>query len=867
MSSKVKCTCGWSWNKSDSSKKDMYMCHECGANNAPAKQEEVEKAQNGWMDKISSTLNPNNWGVDDYSSSKNFNTAYSSAKKKGEEEFMFKNKRYNTKYAGTPRQEVGSYGIKGKAVNPDDIDNPAMVTTYPKLGQYLPGHMSASADSFNDTSVDFGPKGNYLNGINVAKKNKGEETDYVYGADRYAFGKKAEKLPLSNSAEYTKEEIKEWNKGKKEWNLITNNCADNVCDAFGIPRSKGIETPPAALEKIKKKYPTLDVTGRTKEDYLQRMKNMEKQTPYEILSNAKETLGIASSPEFKGNVGDTGSYMVYNVQDALSSQGYDIDTDSVDGPKTRAALDHWESKKNRNTKGLLAKKEFGGEIPKAQTGKKVKYNTPEYREEYNKGEVLSSTGERSPIALDEVTVQNDYKRPRNWLEQYADKIVDENKDAGVLGSIFGTPISAVTSLPQMFATKSITGEMQRPSEAMNIENPYGSMAVDAVLDPVNLAGAGLLTKENLLSGLGKIRTGINPELIQGLQSQGMGNIMKDVKSFTNNKFIPGSKTRNLPETLVPHIEYNPNSSTHTRINLNDPKGTSFGYLGLENKSNWIKDDIGQFTYNNSGFPIKGEPEWVSPSMISVSPKLQGNQTQDLLYQLGIEEAKKRGMKGVYSGETLLSPEKTKKAHERFNREIFGQKVARATDEREAVNHDIVGLTGHTNPNVVNDWLENYKNIDKFSRNHYSINDVASAPFNYVKNNPKDAFAMGLGSSTVGGIGWAFTKLDDLEKIRAKEFEKEWEESKKKNNKKEYGGVIKDDRGQWDHPGEITEISGDTMATHGYGDIPLYVVPDVGEPRVVQANTGTQKFPGAKKFTEYPMARNGKKSGGWLDQLN
>jgi hypothetical protein len=103
-----------------------------------------------------------------------------------------------------------------------------------------------------------------------------------------------------------------------------------------------------------------------------------------------------------------------------------------------------------------------------------------------------------------------------------------------------------------------------------------------------------------------------------------------------------------------------------------------------------------------------------------------------------------------------------------------------------------------------------------------------------------------------------------------------------------GGVIKDDRGQWDHPGEITEISGDTMATHGYGDIPLYVVPDKGKPRMVQPNTGIQKFPGAKKFTEYPMAKNGmrqeqkglvnldnllnftnyntKQPGGWLDTL-
>ena len=71
-----------------------------------------------------------------------------------------------------------------------------------------------------------------------------------------------------------------------------------------------------------------------------------------------------------------------------------------------------------------------------------------------------------------------------------------------------------------------------------------------------------------------------------------------------------------------------------------------------------------------------------------------------------------------------------------------------------------------------------------------------------------------------------------------------------------GGVIKDDMGQWAHPGEVTEISGNTMATHGYGDNPLYVVPDVGEPRMVQANTGTQTFPGATKFTEYPMAQQG-----------
>jgi hypothetical protein len=76
-----------------------------------------------------------------------------------------------------------------------------------------------------------------------------------------------------------------------------------------------------------------------------------------------------------------------------------------------------------------------------------------------------------------------------------------------------------------------------------------------------------------------------------------------------------------------------------------------------------------------------------------------------------------------------------------------------------------------------------------------------------------------------------------------------------------GSVIKDNMGQWSHPGEITEIQGNTMATHGYGDIPLWVEPDVGEPRLVEPNTGTHKFPGAKKFKETPVSKK------WLEKYN
>jgi hypothetical protein len=80
---------------------------------------------------------------------------------------------------------------------------------------------------------------------------------------------------------------------------------------------------------------------------------------------------------------------------------------------------------------------------------------------------------------------------------------------------------------------------------------------------------------------------------------------------------------------------------------------------------------------------------------------------------------------------------------------------------------------------------------------------------------------------------------------------------------EDGGIVRGDQEGYRNPanrGKDVEILGDTMGTDGYGNIPLYVVPDVGEPRVVNANTGNHTFPGATKFTEYPIAQGGYTTG-------
>lgn len=62
MSNKIKCTCGHSWNKSSSSKKDMRICHICGKDNTMQMGGFVypvnyvpQKENGGWLDAYDDT--------------------------------------------------------------------------------------------------------------------------------------------------------------------------------------------------------------------------------------------------------------------------------------------------------------------------------------------------------------------------------------------------------------------------------------------------------------------------------------------------------------------------------------------------------------------------------------------------------------------------------------------------------------------------------------------------------------------------------------------------------------------------------------------------------------------------------------------
>jgi hypothetical protein len=82
-----------------------------------------------------------------------------------------------------------------------------------------------------------------------------------------------------------------------------------------------------------------------------------------------------------------------------------------------------------------------------------------------------------------------------------------------------------------------------------------------------------------------------------------------------------------------------------------------------------------------------------------------------------------------------------------------------------------------------------------------------------------------------------------------------------------GSVIKDDMGQWAHPGKITEIGSNNITMQGV-DYPVLGVSDTGDTKLMQPGEN-YKFKG-KKVTEYPMAQNGDwlskyEDGGWLNK--
>ena len=101
----------------------------------------------------------------------------------------------------------------------------------------------------------------------------------------------------------------------------------------------------------------------------------------------------------------------------------------------------------------------------------------------------------------------------------------------------------------------------------------------------------------------------------------------------------------------------------------------------------------------------------------------------------------------------------------------------------------------------------------------------------------------------------YIKPEDYKRMGVPKYGQDYIKAKQKMQK---GGVIKDDRGQWAYPGEITEIGSNDITMQGV-DYPVLGVSDTGDTQMMYPDQD-YKFDG-EKVTEYPMMQEG----GWLDK--
>lgn len=109
----------------------------------------------------------------------------------------------------------------------------------------------------------------------------------------------------------------------------------------------------------------------------------------------------------------------------------------------------------------------------------------------------------------------------------------------------------------------------------------------------------------------------------------------------------------------------------------------------------------------------------------------------------------------------------------------------------------------------------------------------------------------MGGALPGAVGFTYARTAGSAPANGKY-------TKKTKASAQNGSVIKDDRGQWAYPGEVTEIGSNNITMQGV-DYPVLGVSDTGDTQMMQPNQD-YKFDG-EKVTEYPMMQKG----GWLDK--
>ena len=251
----------------------------------------------------------------------------------------------------------------------------------------------------------------------------------------------------------------------------------------------------------------------------------------------------------------------------------------------------------------------GGEVIKVKQpdGSFKTYNTDseEYRKLYDSGNLMNydkSTDTYFAKPLDEVVITGQAPE-KGFFDQSISSFLNKNKDAGLLETL-GSVVTYPLGLPQQAMMYGLTGKVQDPSEALDIENPYGAFAVNALADPTNLFGIGLaddalrltsraskfLTEETALRNASKI----NPwayqyNLPKDVMYRGIGEAgMKDAIESGRFRANPNVEVVNFPGSNLRASKQFNKAYYSPKFNIADEYGQGYIAEVPKSASDWAQ---------------------------------------------------------------------------------------------------------------------------------------------------------------------------------------------------------------------------------------------------------------------------------------
>jgi len=949
MEGKVKCSgCGWSWNKSDSSKKDMYVCHQCGKDNT--------MKNGGWLNKY-----------DDGGVQPNYNDASVSMS----DDFVGLG--YDTKGRDYSPAWGGQFQIGGKlnpvspmqqveqAVQPTPtvpylqtkdpsefykswIQSPEYAKRQLNTGYsqgedlYMP-NAAASRESRLGAIEDMTP-------ITYSTREPSKATPGVYGSPSYVNINPSDYVGTSKQAIEAHElahvagamgEVRPGMMSATEQDIFKKSMLPMTEPKLsGVQGSKEREASKRDLEDFQHSQEPDEVKADL--DALRFM--MYDKGIYDITKGQKFT-----ETDFEKSKQNFGKDRVFNrlekrvgkknfvkLMNTIASADNQEELPMAMGGMSipgSVGFTYARTAGSAPSKGKYAKKTMAS----AQKGKndieKISINDPRYPELYKNRQVGSYyDGAYSLPDLPEFVVEGKDERLKEAMYEGSNK--------------FGMNALGLMSAPQVVTMEALTGKQQTPSEAFGFQQPGGwldsyssfgknasNLAMDAVLDPLNLLGVGVADDiaKNTFRQLGKTRTStvqeFIPKMLENVDPFEIDDIIKNLEYYKKFKLKPeeeefldliasgkesidGSlksrradllstkgKTRLIQQekdylesigfpkenidkqalqnansriieitntkSINKEVDYLYNVNIRTRENLQPFLDNSNLYDNAYAKTNPF-NDIDTFNKPLTSGGINLEKPIILgskslPGDIGIGAPFINSKPTEMheiahLLQRGRVLPIDNDARALITPRKDLNPVDAKaykyflKGSEKREPSAFLNELRESMYENGLINDRLSNIT----PDILRKSYDNFKktpSVINFLKRDGSPTRVSSHRIlDFMEPNNLNFSNL---SNLLNRLPSATLPLAGAATIAGSQTL----EQKRK------GGVIKDDRGQWAHPGKVTEIDSNYITMEG---VPYDVVgvSDTGDTKLMKPGKN-YKFKG-KKVTEYPVA----KDGAWLD---